>query len=94
MDFPQIAVITLIAFFVGQVVKITPIDKKWIPIICGVVGGILGLVGRTVLPELIDTNWMQALAIGIFSGLTATGMHQIYKQLFAPDPEIQNGEEK
>lgn len=94
MDFPQIAAITLIAFFVGQVVKLTPLDKKWIPVICGAVGGILGLVGRTVLPELIDVNWMQALAIGIFSGLSATGVHQIYKQLFAADPETQNGEEK
>lgn len=94
MNFPQIAAIVLIAFFIGEVVKKTPLDDKWIPVICGVVGGIFGLIGRTVIPELAETNWINALAIGIASGLSATGAHQIYKQLFVNDSEIQNGDEE
>ena len=88
-QFAQIAAIVMIAFFVGFVIKQTGIlNEKWIPVICGTVGGILGIVGRSVIPELADTNWLNALAIGISSGLTATGIHQIYKQLW------NNGEEK
>ena len=30
-----VAVITVICFLVGQVVKATGLDNKWIPIICG-----------------------------------------------------------
>ena len=82
MNLPQIAAIVLIAFFIGEVVKRTPLDDKWIPVICGFAGGVLGIVGRTVIPELANTNWIDALAIGIASGLSATGAHQIYKQLF------------
>lgn len=92
MNLPQIAAIVLIAFFIGEVVKRTPLDDKWIPVICGFVGGVLGIVGRTVIPELANTNWIDALAIGIASGLSATGAHQIYKQLFVNDPETQNGD--
>lgn len=88
MDYPQITAIVVIAFFVGEAVKLTRLDKEWIPVICGATGGILGLVGRMVIPELADTNWINALAVGIWSGLAATGAHQIYKQLFG------NGEKK
>ena len=36
-----VAVITVICFLVGQVVKATGLDNKWIPIICGVFGAVL-----------------------------------------------------
>ena len=89
----QVVAIVMIAFFIGQVVKSTPLDKKWIPAICGFVGGILGIIGMYVIPNFPGNNWIEALAIGISSGLTATGVHQLYKQLLG-DSEIQNGEEK
>ena len=38
-----VAVITVICFLVGQVVKATGLDNKWIPIICGAFGAVLGL---------------------------------------------------
>lgn len=80
-QFAQIGAIVLIAFFVGEVVKRTPLDEKWIPVICGCVGAVFGIIGRSVIPELADANWINALAMGISSGLAATGMHQVYKQL-------------
>lgn len=93
MDMPQfgqIAAIVMIAFFIGEIVKRTPLDDKWIPVICGFTGAVLGLVGRTVIPELAETNWINALAIGISSGLAATGVHQIYKQLFDQSNDGEN----
>ena len=80
-QFAQIGAIIVIAFFIGEVVKRSPLDDKWIPVICGCVGAVFGIIGRSVIPELAETNWINALAIGISSGLAATGAHQIYKQL-------------
>ena len=38
-----VAVITVICFLVGQLVKATGLDNKWIPIICGAFGAALGI---------------------------------------------------
>ena len=47
MDFgiASVAAITVICFLVGQIVKATGLDNKWIPILCGAAGGVLGVVG-------------------------------------------------
>lgn len=46
MDFgiAGVAAITVICYLAGQLVKASGLDNKWIPIICGVVGGILGVL--------------------------------------------------
>jgi len=74
-----IPVITVICFLIAEAVKATALDNKWLPIICGVCGGVLGVVALKVMPEFPDV--LTAIAIGIVSGLGATGAHQIYKQL-------------
>ena len=41
MDFAEliaIPVITVICFLVAQGIKATPLDNKWLPVICGVCG--------------------------------------------------------
>jgi len=64
--------ILVICFCVGYIIKNTPalepIANNYIPIICGILGVILGI-------------WMggftiQAIAEGLVSGLAATGIHQ------------------
>ena len=40
----SVAAITVIAYLIGEVVKATGLDNKWIPVICGVCGGALGVV--------------------------------------------------
>ena len=46
-----IPVITVICFLIAEAVKATALDNKWLPIICGVCGGILGVVALKVMPE-------------------------------------------
>ena len=75
------AAITIICFLVGQVVKATGLDNKWIPIICGVCGAALGIVGMYIMPDFPSTDYLTSAAVGIVSGLAATGANQIYKQL-------------
>lgn len=76
-----IPAITIICFLVAEAVKATALDTKWLPIICGVCGGILGVVALKVMPEFPAVDVLTAIAIGIVSGLAATGAHQVYKQL-------------
>lgn len=83
MDFgiTSVAGITVICYLVAQVVKATALDNKWLPILCGVAGGVLGVVGLYVVPEFPAGDVVTAVAVGIVSGLAATGVNQVYKQL-------------
>jgi hypothetical protein len=76
-----IPVITVICFLIAEAVKLTKLDEKWLPVVCGVCGGALGVVALKVMPEFPAVDVLTAVAIGIVSGLGATGAHQIYKQL-------------
>lgn len=77
----SVAAITVIAYLIGEIVKATGLDNKWIPVICGVCGGALGVVGMMIMPEFPATDYINAVAVGIVSGLAATGANQIVKQL-------------
>lgn len=77
----SVAAITVIAYLIGEIVKATGLDNKWIPVICGVCGGALGVVGIMIMPEFPATDYITAVAVGIVSGLAATGANQIVKQL-------------
>lgn len=76
-----IPVITVIVFLIVEAVKATPLDNKWMPVIAGGFGGVLGVVAMYVMPDFPGSDPLTAVAIGIVSGLAATGAHQIYKQL-------------
>ena len=76
-----VAAITAICLLVGQAVKASAIDSKWIPIICGVCGLVLGIAAMYIMPDFPATDYITAAAIGIVSGLAATGANQAMKQL-------------
>lgn len=80
-DLIQVVAITVICYIVGMITKASEIDDKWIPCIVGVLGGVLGVVGMFVMPDFPAHDYLNAIAIGIVSGLAATGAHQIGKQL-------------
>lgn len=83
MDFgiTGIAAVTVLCYLAAQGVKATPLDNKWLPVICGVLGGILGVVGMYVMPNFPSTDMITAAAVGVVSGFAATGVNQMYKQL-------------
>ena len=83
-EFVSVPAIVVICAFIGGVWKRAMPEKldKWIPCICGVCGIILSLVAFYTIADYIPaTNWLSAIAVGITSGLAATGANQIYKQL-------------
>ena len=74
--------IAIICYLVGIGVKASPLDDKFIPIIVGVIGGIIGVVAfLTGMPNFPANYVITAIAVGIVSGLASTGVNQIYKQL-------------
>ena len=78
----SVAAITVICYLAGVVVKATPFDNNGlIPIVCGLLGGILGVVGMLFMPDFPANDFLTAAAVGIVSGLAATGANQIGKQL-------------
>ena len=77
----SVAVITVVAYLVGLAVRETPINNKWIPVIVGTVGGVLGIVGMLTIEGFPATDILTSIAVGIVSGLAATGADQITKQL-------------
>lgn len=77
----SVAAITVIAYLVGQFIKATGLNNKWIPTICGATGLIFGLLGLLVIPDFPASDYISAAAVGIVSGLAATGIDQITKQL-------------
>lgn len=71
----SVAAITVLCYLIGMGVRISPLDSKYIPLIMGLAGALLGaagMVGTTRLPDIIT-----AVAVGIVSGLAATGVDQV-----------------
>ena len=85
MDFASfgiasVAAITVICYLIGMAVKASGIDNKWIPVIIGVCGLALGVAGMFIIPDYPADDYITSAAIGVVSGLAATGINQISKQ--------------
>lgn len=82
MDFgiASVVAITVICYLIGIGIKASPLNDKYIPVIVGVAGGVLGVVGLKTMPDFPVNDILNAIAVGIVSGLAATGVNQIFKQ--------------
>ena len=76
-----VAAITVICYVIGMACKVTGKIDKWIPVIVGISGGILGVVGWKTITGFPAEDILNAIAVGIASGLASTGINQIVKQL-------------
>ena len=85
MDFgiASVAGITVICYLVGLIVKATPFNNdKYIPIACGLTGAALGAAALFAgVPDFPAADYLTAVAVGITSGLAATGINQVTKQI-------------
>jgi O-antigen/teichoic acid export membrane protein len=79
--FTSVAAITVICYLVIEIIKTTQLNRKWLPIVSGLLGGALGIVAMLIMPSYPASDYLNAIAIGIVSGLAATGINQMAKQL-------------
>ena len=74
--------IVVICYLIGMGAKMCPrLRDEAIPVIVGIAGGILGVIGMFVMPDYPANDILNAIAVGIVSGLASTGVNQVYKQL-------------
>ena len=74
--------IVVLCYLLGVGVKASGLDNKWIPVIAGFFGGLLGLLGLWLgVADLGALDPLTAAAVGVMSGLTAVGINQVYKQM-------------
>ena len=77
-----VAAIAVICYLIGMGLKAwDAFDDRKIPVLMGICGAILGVIAFYFAPAIIPANdIITAIAIGIVSGFTATGINQLYKQ--------------
>ena len=86
MDFGivNVVAITVLVYIGGLIIRSTKLDNKWIPALCGVIGVLLGIVAFAIgMPDFPAADYITAAAIGGASGLAATGIDQMAKQMSA-----------
>jgi len=71
-----VAVITVIVYVFADIIKATPLPSKWLPAICNVLGGLLGIVGMLTMPGFPAQDILSAIAVGAVSGWAATGVRE------------------
>lgn len=82
MDFgiAGVASITVICYLLGMLFKGLGWDK-WIPTLVGLWGCVFGIIAYIIgIPDFPAQDILTAAAVGIVSGLSATGVNQIFKQ--------------
>ena len=77
-----VAAIAVICYLIGMGLKAwDKFDDRKIPVLMGICGAVLGVVAYYIAPAIIPADdIITAIAIGIVSGFTATGINQIWKQ--------------
>lgn len=81
MGITSVAAITIICFLAALAVKQTALPNNWLPTICGALGAVLGIVGMNTIAGFPASDPLTAVAVGIVSGLAATGTNEAAKQL-------------
>lgn len=84
MDITQtgtVLAIVVITYLIGYAAKtVSSVKDDVIPVIVGVSGGILGVIGMYVMPDFPANDILNAVAVGITSGLASTGVNQVWKR--------------
>ena len=89
-----VPVIAVICFLIGEAVKLAPINKDWIPVICGICGGILGVVAMKFMPDFPAHDVLTSIAVGIVSGWASVGIYETWKNVTQKIPQAEKKTEE
>lgn len=80
-NYVTVVPIVIICYLVGIGCKASKkVSDKAIPVILGIVGGIIAVPAMYVMKSFPAEDIITAISVGIMSGLASTGVNQIYKQ--------------
>lgn len=71
-------IIAVAAFIVGEIIKGLKVPNKFIPLIGGILGAVLGIVIPTVF---VGKDMVTCAILGLAMGWVATGGYETVKQL-------------
>ena len=81
MELIGIPAIVVISYMITETFKMF-INKKYLPMVAGMSGCVLGILAYILQINIMPADdIITAAAIGIISGLAATGSNQIIKQI-------------
>lgn len=83
-----VSAITVLCYLMGEAIKASKLDNKYIPVVCGVLGACLGIAAMFAMPDFPAQDIITAAAVGAVSGLAATGANQVVKQLKGEDKDV------
>ena len=66
----------LTTYSVAELYKLTTWNTRFIPVMCALIGTVLGTLGFYFVPEFPGADLLESLIIGLASGLAATGTHE------------------
>lgn len=82
MELVSIPSVMIISYLVTEIFKLWIKKKKYLPLVAGISGLILGIIIYYIEPEILNTsNIFTSMAKGIVSGLASTGSNEIIKQM-------------
>ena len=81
MGITFVAAISVICCLLATLLKATALPNKWLPSLCGVLGALLGALCYYTVSDFPAHDLVSAVAIGIVSGLAATGGYEAVHQL-------------
>lgn len=85
-DITGVPAIVILCYFIIEYIKIFAGNrekiKEILPLISAFLGAVIGALLFQFFPEIMPSEtYISSIIIGIFSGLSATGSNQIWKQL-------------
>lgn len=80
-EFLPVAAVTVVSFFVTFSARAAGLPGRWLPVVAGASGLVLGLAGHFMGWFPADDP-VAAAAVGVVSGFAATGGHQAFSKFF------------
>jgi cytochrome c biogenesis protein CcdA len=59
--FTSVAAITVICYLVIEIIKTTQLNRKWLPVISGLLGGALGILAMYIMPSYPAADALNAI---------------------------------
>ena len=80
-DMATVLPIVAICYFAGMGIKAFKLNKRFIPLIAGTLGGVLGVVGYFTMSSFPAQDVITSVAVGVISGLASTGFNETVKTM-------------